>query len=348
MRRKAAQGLTLVELMVALVLGLLLLGAVVSLFTTTRESYRTNEALARMQESSRYAFEILARSLREAGGIPCGSNLPTANVLNNASTTWWANWGKGIQGYEGNDNTFPKSFGTGGADRAAGTDAVVVWSGTGDSGVTIVEHKPNSAQFKVNTNAHGLNDGDIVMACDYRQAAIFQVTNANSNNVTIVHNTGTGNPGNCSKGLGYPTQCTTNGNLHTFAGGGTITKLTAHAWYVGCNSRGACSTPAGRSLYRLRLGKENENDENGRIPTAKAEAEEIVDGVWDLQLQYLTRDASGALDTQYRNATADSDWGRVVAVRLELTTRTGENVGTTGAPLERKWYAVVTLRNRTP
>ena len=337
MRRKAAQGLTLVELMVALVQGLLLLGAVVSLFTTTRESYRTNEALARMQESSRYAFEILARSLREAGGIPCGSNLPTANVLNNASTTWWANWGKGIQGYEGNDNTFPKSFGTGDADRAAGTDAVIVWSGTGDSGVTIVEHNPNSAQFKVNTNAHGLNDGDIVMACDYCQAAIFQV---NSSNVTIVHNTGTGNPGNCSKGLGYPTQCTTNGNLHTFAEGGTITKLAAHAWYVGCNGRSSCGTPAGRSLYRLRLGNKK--------GTNLAAAEEVVNGVWDLQLQYLMRDASGVLDTQYRDATAVTDWSRVVAVRLELTTRTGENVGTTGAPLERKWYAVVTLRNRTP
>ncbi|WP_217126715.1 PilW family protein [Hydrogenophilus thiooxidans] len=341
MRRKAAQGLTLVELMVALVLGLLLLGAVLSLFTTTRESYRTNEALARLQETGRYAFEVLGRSLREAGGIPCGSNLPTANVLNNASTTWWANWGQGIQGYEGNDNTFPKSFGTGGADRAAGTDAVIVWSGTGDSGVTIVDHDRYSAQFKVNTTAHGLNDGDIVMACDYRQAAIFQVTNVNSNNMTIVHNTGTGNPGNCSKGLGYPTDCTNpNGNSYSFAGAGTITKLTAHAWYVGCNGRGSCNTPAGRSLYRLRLG-----NQNGSNPAA---AEEIVDGVWDLQLQYLTRDASGALDTQYRDATAVSDWRRVVAVRLELTTRSSENVATTGAPLERKWYAVVTLRNRTP
>ena len=237
MKRKLTLGFSLVELMVAMVLGLLLSGAAISLFITARESYRTNEALARVQETGRYAFEILARSLREAGGIPCGSNLPTANVLNNASTTWWANWGKGIQGYEGDDNTFPKSFGTDSADRVSGTDAVIVWSGTGDSGVTIVDHKPNAAQFKVNTSAHGLEDGDIVMACDYRQAAIFQVTNANSNNVTIVHNTGTGNPGNCSKGLGYPTQCTTNGNPYTFSGGGVITKLTAHAWYVGCNGR---------------------------------------------------------------------------------------------------------------
>lgn len=339
MKRKLTLGFSLVELMVAMVLGLLLSGAAISLFITARESYRTNEALARVQETGRYAFEILARSLREAGGIPCGSNLPTANVLNNASSNWWSNWGKGIQGYEGNDNTFPKPFGT--EDRVSGTDAVIVWSGTGDSGVTIVDHKPNAAQFKVNTSAHGLEDGDIVMACDYRQAAIFQVTNANASNVTIVHNTGSSvSPGNCSKGLGYPTVCTTNGNSHTFAGGGTITKLTAHAWYVGCNGRGSCNTPAGRSLYRLRLG--NQNGSN------LAAAEEIVDGVWDLQLQYLTRDASGALDTQYRDATAVSDWTRVVAARLELTTRTAENVGTDGTPLERKWYAVVNLRNRTP
>lgn len=342
MKRNQTLGFSLVELMVAMVLGLLLSGAAISLFITARESYRTNEALARLQETGRYAFEILARSLREAGGIPCGSNLPTANVLNNASTTWWANWGKGIQGYEGDDNTFPKSFGTDSADRVSGTDAVIVWSGTGDSGVTIVDHNPNAAQFKVNTSAHGLEDGDIVMACDYRQAAIFQVTNVNASNVTIVHNTGSSvSPGNCSKGLGYPTDCTTpNGNSYTFAGDGAITKLTAHAWYVGCNGRGSCNTPAGRSLYRLRLG-----NQKGSNPAAP---EEIVDRVWDLQLQYLTRDASGALDTQYRDATTVSDWTRVVAARLELTTRTAENVGTDGTPLERKWYAVVNLRNRTP
>lgn len=345
MKRKLTLGFSLVELMVAMVLGLLLSGAAISLFITARESYRTNEALARVQETGRYAFEILARSLREAGGIPCGSNLPTANVLKNASSNWWSNWGKGIQGYEGDDNTFPKPFGPDRAvraPRAPGTDAVIVWSGTGDSGVTIVAHNPNAAQFKVNTSAHGLEDGDIVMACDYRQAAIFQVTNANSNNVTIVHNVGNSvSPGNCSKGLGYPTDCTDpNGKFYSFAGAGTITKLASHAWYVGCNGRGLCSTPAGRSLYRLRLGNKN--------GTNLAAAEEIVDGVWDLQLQYLMRDASGVLDTQYRDATAVTDWSRVVAVRLELTTRTGENVGTTGAPLERQWYAVVTLRNRTP
>ncbi len=342
MRRKAAQGLTLVELMVALVLGLLLSGAAISLFITARESYRTNEALARGQETGRYAFEVLGRSLREAGGITCGSNLPTLNVLNNASTPWWANWGKGIQGYEGNDNTFPVPFGTDKTNRVSGTDAtdapdaVIVWSGTGDSGVTIVGHKPNAGSnadpnadpnvkcnhcVKVNTPEHGLQNGDIVMACDYRQAAIFQVSPDN----------------NCSKEF----VCTTpNGNSYTFAGGGAITKLTAHAWYVGCNGRSSCGTPAGRSLYRLRLGNQNRSD--------PAAPEEIVDGVWDLQLQYLMRDASGALDTQYRNATADSDWTRVVAVRVELTTLTAENVGTDGKPLERKWYAVVTLRNRTP
>src|SRR3546814_5576753 len=43
--------------------------------------------------------------------------------------------------------------------------------------------------------------------CDPDHAAILQITNYQSTNVTVVHNSGngSGDPGNCSKGLGYPT-----------------------------------------------------------------------------------------------------------------------------------------------
>jgi type IV pilus assembly protein PilW len=319
--------------MVALVLGLLLTTGVIGVFLFNREGYRQNENLARLQESARYAFEVMGRDLREAGGIGCGSNLPTANVLNNAAANWWSNWGNGARGYEGNDNTFPKAFGAGAADRASGTDAVVVYSGTFRKGLAITDHNPSSAQFKVNTTAHGFEDGDILMACDYKQAAIFQVTNANSSNVTIVHNTGSSvNPGNCSKGLGYPTVCTTNGTPHKFENGGFLSTLSATAWYVGYNGRG------GRSLYHIR-----QVNNSGNMDTT---AEEIAEGVTDLQIQYLERDAAGTLATSYVDASSVTDWSRVVAARLTFTLQSLEKVGIGGSPLSSSWMTVVTLRNR--
>ncbi len=332
LRREA--GFSLVELMIAMMLGLFIIGGVISVFLSNREAYRQNENLARMQENGRYAFEVMGRDLREAGGIACGANLPTGNVLNNPTTNWWSNWGEGLHGYEGDETLPAKAVGTAAADRANGTDAVMIQNGTSDNGVVIVDHNSASAQFKVNTTAHGFVDGDILMICDYTQAAIFQVTSASSANVTIVHNTGNSvAPGNCSKGLGYPTDCsTTTGTPHSFANGGVLSKLAANAWYIGFNGRG------GRSLYRVQL--------NNAAGNAGTNSEEIAEGVTDLQIQYLSKDASGNLPAAYVDADSVTDWTRVVAARLTFTLQSQENVGTDVQPLTRTWNTVIALRNR--
>jgi len=337
--RDRQQGVTLIELMIAMVLGLVVLGGVTAIFLANRETYRVSEGVNRMQENARYSFEILGRTLREAGGNLCGATR-VANVLNNASTTWWANWGNAIRGFESgvDDTLFPKAMGTNVADRVAGTDAVIVITALSNEGLVITEHNPTSAQFKVNTTNHGLRDGDILMACDNNQAAIFQVTNANSNNVTIVHNTGGSvSPGNCSKGLGFPTVCTSNGTPYTFAERGFLARLSSQAWYIGNNPRG------GRSLYRLQL-----TNSNG---SATARGQEVVPNVSNLQLAYLTQ-TGGAIAADYVRAD-QVDWNavangttKVVAVRLELTTEEPE-VRVSGQPLSRTWVTIVQLRNVT-
>lgn len=332
-RARPQRGLTLVELMVAMVLGLLILGGVVSIFLSNRQAFRTSEQLARIQENARTAFELMSRSIREAGAVPCGSNMPVANVLNNASTQWWSNWGDGIRGYHGKTAMPAASFGTSAGDRIEGAsdaetpDAVIVLFGIGEPAVTVTSHNPTSAQFKVNTVDHGLTDDEIVMVCDYHHAAVFQVTNASSTNDTIVHNTGTASPGNCSKGLGYPTQCANPGNTYTFQNGGSIVRLRAEAWYIGANDRG------GRSLYRARMDK------------GSVMREEIAEGVRDMKIVYLVN-AGGTLATDYVTADKVTDWTQVVAARFTLTLESGEKVGTDGSTLRRQLVHVVSLRNR--
>lgn len=60
-------GLTLVELLIAMALGLLVLLAVVSLYVGSRQTFRIQEDSARLQETGRYAIETLGRSIRQAG-----------------------------------------------------------------------------------------------------------------------------------------------------------------------------------------------------------------------------------------------------------------------------------------
>lgn len=327
----AERGLTLIELMIGMVLGLLLLLGVINVFLAQSRAFRVNDNLAHMQDNARVAFELMAREIREAGGTPCGTPL-VANVLKDASASWWLNWDDGgIRGYDGNATLPGVSTGTATAERVSGTDAVIVRSGSPGSNVIITDHNPSSAQFKVNTTAHGFKKGDILMACDYRQAAIFQATGPSSPNNTIVHNTGNAgvSPGNCTKGLGLPVVCDANGTAYSFENNGFLTRLSATEWYIGNNSRG------GRSLYRAL---------NGGTP------QEIVEGVSDMQLQYLTRQgATPASD--YVDASSVASWATtaadlVVAVRVTLTLSSLEAVGSDGKALSRKLLHVVSLRHR--
>ena len=64
--RRAQQGLSLVELMVALSIGTFLLAGAITVFGKTRDLYRTNDAAARLQETARYAMSTLEADLRMA------------------------------------------------------------------------------------------------------------------------------------------------------------------------------------------------------------------------------------------------------------------------------------------
>ena len=61
------RGVTLVELLIATAIGLFLTAGIIALFSGTRQSYRTTEALSFLQENGRYALEYLARDLRKTG-----------------------------------------------------------------------------------------------------------------------------------------------------------------------------------------------------------------------------------------------------------------------------------------
>jgi type IV pilus assembly protein PilW len=60
-------GLTFVELMVAMTLGLILMLTVSQIFVNSKQTYRTQDDMSRMQESARYAQALLARTIRVAG-----------------------------------------------------------------------------------------------------------------------------------------------------------------------------------------------------------------------------------------------------------------------------------------
>lgn len=65
--RVGQRGVSLIELMVGITLGLVLLAAVMYVFVASRKSYDGQEGLARLQESSRFAVDAVVQDLRRAG-----------------------------------------------------------------------------------------------------------------------------------------------------------------------------------------------------------------------------------------------------------------------------------------
>lgn len=65
------RGLTLVELMIGLFVGMLVIGAVLYVFLGSRLTYKYNETLGRMQENGRVTIEMVGHDLRMAGFIGC-------------------------------------------------------------------------------------------------------------------------------------------------------------------------------------------------------------------------------------------------------------------------------------
>lgn len=324
---RRSRGFSLIELMIAMVLGLIVIAGAGSVFMASSRTYQTNTALSEVQSNARISFELLARDLRMAGQNDCNNNGRVANVLNNQATAWYANWGNALHGYASTQADPAVATGSGVGERVAGTDSVQIL-GSGTTGLSVQKHNPTSATFFLNQTTTSLKPGDIIVVCDQDHTALTQITNYNSSNKTIVHNNGTGSPGNCSKGLGWPTTCTTNGNTYTFPPNSIIATLVASDWYIGNNPVG------GRSLYKISMIN------SAGVPTTQAQ--EMVRNVQNMTIKYHQTSSNDYLD-----AAAVTNWAVVDSVQVTLQIEsTDKRAGMNYTPITRNFTTTATIRNR--
>ncbi|MDQ2780692.1 MAG: prepilin-type N-terminal cleavage/methylation domain-containing protein [Pseudomonadota bacterium] len=327
---KSARGFGLVELMVALALGLVVVGGASVLFVSTRQASTSTENLSRIQESTRTGYDLMVREIREAGGTPCDSQVLVSDVLNGAQSAtpdWWATWGEPVRGFTGATAFDGVATGAAVGERVAGTGAILVRYAERLNGVAIATHVTGTRTFTTTVLDHGVAAGDLLLACNYSQAAIFQASAVNTANGTIQHALSAGASGNCGNGLGLPTLCTAVGSPYEFSAGSQLGRFVAAGWYIGNNGR---AVSGGRSLYRI----------------TRDGPEEVADGVTDLQTTFLV---TGAAD--YVVATAVTDWATVLAARIDLTFE-GPDAGVStvgpGARLHRVVSFTANFRNLLP
>ncbi|WP_449428012.1 PilW family protein [Rhodanobacter umsongensis] len=319
----------MVELMIAMLLGLIVIGGVVSVFLANQQSYRTNQALGDVQDGARIAFELMAQDIRNAGLTGCDSSGSgnITSVLKNSpgggGNTWWANWNNALIGYGGSGDP-AVTTGTAAGNHVAGTDSLQL-IGAENAGLSILSHSTAATTFTLNETSPDLAPGDAMIVCDPQFAAIFQSTSYSGTARTIGYSTLTTTPGNYSNilaGTGIP---------YTFGANAHIAKLMAVDWYIG-------NTPppvvGGLSLYRVQLA-----NSAGVLGTI---ADEMVRNVTLMNIQYLQ---SG--NTAFAPASSITNWGAVSAVQVQLRLQsTDQYAGTDARPITRIFTATTTARNR--
>ena len=171
------RGVTLVELMIALAIGLLVTVAMLKVYVDASRMYRFNEGLARVQENGRFALEFIRRDARVAGFWGCYSDATLTNGVS-ATSDAYINVGAGHitgtsdDGLNSSDSITFRS--------ATGSGALVTsgMSGTGDS-VTVESVGALSTNTAVLIS--DCEDGDLFQVTGIAGTALAHAAGANAN-----------------------------------------------------------------------------------------------------------------------------------------------------------------------
>lgn len=325
------RGFTLIELMVALLLGLLVVAAAGSIFLSNRRVYGSTEAVNRIQENQRAAFEMMARDIRQAGANPCTrfSTDPVSMRLTAPDAAFWGHFNGGIRGESGGSS-----------------DVVTVYSAN-DLQRQVVLHKAPGDPLVLN-NASGIVAGQEVIACNNDAAIAFSVSGVSGNE--LAHEAGANcgggmtaevDSGKCGEAQAGPVFC--------FWGDTAAVPTAAEA--------ALCQPGVGRSpaflIVPTAIRWTVENNGRGGSSLYRSTAtgkDEVAEGVTALNITYKV-----GTDSNYRAASAvdgANDWGRVTAVHLAMSFQaergamaSGDVKGVDGGALVRNMSDVIVLRN---
>ncbi|MBS4050676.1 MAG: PilW family protein [Methylomonas sp.] len=346
------QGMTLIEILIAMLLGIFLLAGVLQIFLNTKQTYRMQEGLSRLQENGRFAMEFISQDVRMAGFFGClSNNFSMANVENELDDQTDFAWdiSNPLMGYNDVTNAFTVI-----SNVVVGTDVIAMRGLFGDS-IPLIAPYSDSAQMFVDPafnadcpsgSATTCHEGEILMVTDCTQGTIFQATNTTDigggSGVNVVHSVNnTFTPGNTA-----PATFT-----KSYGPGAQIARLKTYAYYIRLNPG---NQPA---LYRSELTT------SGNATNAMS-AQELIEGIEDMQITYgVDTDADGTPNSYLTaNNIIAANWPLVVSVRISLLARTiADNLSASAVPydyngadditpadrrLRRAFTTTIALRNR--
>lgn len=168
---QAQSGFSLVELMIALLLGLLLMSGIIAVYLESKSSFVQDEAISRVQENGRFALRLLTREIAMGGfyaGVTEPGAISAATVVGNACATWLLNPTQVIETYDNADggetsafnSCFPAAITGVGTDILAvrrASDTPLIQHGDWQTGFTAF----TADQYYLHTESSGLGPAEI-------------------------------------------------------------------------------------------------------------------------------------------------------------------------------------------
>lgn len=289
--RKRMSGLSLIELMIAMLIGTILVLGLVQIFSASRTAYQTSEGLGRVQENARFAIDFLQRDIRMAGHFGCANDQAhwvkgAGDLANHLGATPAAlDFNVSISGYEAT-NTAPGQAVTVGS-------AATGWSPALPAQITALSPSPGSDIIALRylaeegipvTNLTGISGPNTevqfpsgrvaaLTSGGVASPALFGV--ADCSQVDVFNGAISGNTIQSSSGVDFSGRYTASPSGQTL-----IYRAESIVFYV---APGATGQPA---LWRARANAA------GAYPAANRE--ELVEGIESLQFLY-GRDATAVI-----------------------------------------------------
>ncbi|BFM08987.1 PilW family protein [Halioxenophilus aromaticivorans] len=315
----STRGFTLVELLVAMALGVTLLFGVTQIFSSSRDSARLQNAMASVQDGGRVAVEVLSRDIRNADFSGCLRDRTTlTNGLQGApSPSFYDYYSLDTVG----GNTADATTKVGSKNVIPNTDTLqIVSAAPVCPGVFNLAASLTSLAGDITLNGScpgGIDDGAVLLVSNCSQGEIFIKTGGA--NQTIERDNSTAFTDKNSNSISNSSD-----QFQALYGlDATVMKPVVFTYFV------AQGQNQNNALFR------RENDQSF----------ELIANVEDFQVEFGIDNDDDLAVEQFVAPAAVADPQQIIAVRTTITVASEELVQ--GNQLNRTYTATTNIRNRT-
>ena len=300
----ANQGLTLIELMVAMAISAILLLGVATIYSASKRSYEVSDQFAILQENARYALYRLTKEIRMAGYTGCKDLDETdITIISESPPTELESFKNKsyITGHHYDGSAWNPDFDTPPSTIVTSADAITIRKASACSATISQAGDSAESDLEIVRDNCGFKEGDILLISDCQTTDMFTKTNGTSN-TTIAH--------------------TTTDEKNTQSALSTAFDTTAHVmraeaitYYIGTDN----TAEKNKHLYMQSLqayGGEYKNVVTQLIPNVE-----------NMIIQYgVDTDGDESIDEIRGTELVGSDWDKVLSVYLRLLFYT-DNIG---------------------